>query len=226
MRPFINGRSAMKNWLLVLFIIVITSTSASASYLSIGFAGTSEKAINASPGSTFDVNVYIYMGESSSDIITGVSFGNTEEPMLSQIGTSVELANWVTDEVNGPLGTNRFVVETVTSPVTDVPGTRILLGVQKIRVNPNAVPGSVLLVMFNHFNDISIASDTGLLTYNRAYGDYAGYWAFGTGDPGNFYGPPTAIVPKDPLAIQVVPEPASLALLVLGGAGPDPLQIE
>ncbi len=206
----------MKNWLLVLFIIVITSTSASASYLSIGFAGTSEKVVDATISGTIDINVYITMGASSSDIISGVAFGNTYDSHLTQLNSTTSLDNWSAAGVNAPFGSNQFAVgagNAVTDSVTAAPGERILLGVQTVRYYLGV--GGVAQITFDDIGPISIGSDTGLLSYNQAYGDWAGYWAYGAGDPGKSSGPNQR--PADPLFLVESPEPASLTLLALGG---------
>ncbi len=204
----------MKKMLLTLAVVAMMASTASASYLSIGFAGTAEKTVDVEVGHTVDVNVYVTMGASSSDIISGVAFGNVADPILTQTNVATDLPNWTPAGVNAALGSNQFAVGcSVADAVTAAPGTAILLGVQTILVG--GALGDTAQLMFA--DPVNIGSDTGLLSYNQAYGDWAGYWAYGTGDPGKLTGPPATQRPADPLTINVIPEPASLALLAIGG---------
>ncbi len=211
----------MKKYVFVLVMVLSISTSVNAAYLSIGFADTSGNTRLTWPGEVIDINVYVTMGAYSSDVISGVAFSNTAVTGLSQVGIGSEpvLPLWIAGGVNGPFGSNQFAVgasNAVTDSVTAAPGTRILIGVQKVEVDFWAAGEYELEITFGTHAPTNIGSDTGLLTYNQAYGDYAGYWAFGTGDPGKSDGPAPTHRPADPLIVYM-PEPASLALLAIGG---------
>ena len=55
---------------------------------------------------------------------------------------------------------------------------------------------------------------TGFADLDLAFAAYSGYWTFGKGSPG--VSTMAVQIPRDPLIITKIPEPASLAILGLG----------
>ncbi len=175
-------------------VVLLVTGSVNASILSMGFGSPDVTEIDVPVGySTIDVNVYVTMGISSPDNISGVSFGtelydprfsDTAEYGLTQTNCTTSLLNWSAAGVNAPFGSNQFAVgahDAVVDSVTGAPGESLLVGVMEVGVYAEGV-GSMGFV-FSWHTPSNVGSDTGLLQYNESYGNYAGYWAYGAGDP-------------------------------------------
>ncbi len=223
----------MKKALVAVLAVALMATAADASTLSLKWAADeNSQAMPVAPGNSATVNVYVdtYEDSFNTDVVNTVFFKFASNPAdnLYMDHTTIVAGpvGWGAGGQSGTLGdlAQFAVANAAGADIVGVAGGQSTLVGSFIVTNQNAVAD---LQNKNIFADAYV--DGGILdaagdavNWDARYGSaYAGYWAYGDwGNPGwsttinkEEAGQPDA----NPLILVNVPEPASLALLALGG---------
>ena len=216
----------MKKALLSLVAVGMMTASASAATLSLQWnSQPGVDKIDLAPSDTAVIDVILQLGSAGGDNWSGVFFELEPVPATFVANSNVAgPTNWLAEQsqTGGILGGvgDQFNVFTNTAPDI-VTGSGTILVVQfAIHLNDDGAPlGTQYDIAFSGGNDQlvdALGAFGALVGASDPYTAYSGYWTYGKGSPGVTQ-MMNQIIPRDPLIITKVPEPASLALLALGG---------
>ena len=214
----------MKKRMLSIMVIGLVATSAHAATLSMGWsAQPGVDKLTLGPSDSAVVDVFLELGANGGDNWAGVFFEFDPIPatlVTDSLVTSVP--GWATSGTTGEiLGQFAQVNVGALDPFAGaLTGTGTVLIAQfTIHLEEDGLP---LGTQYELTIDNDTGPGPGLVTstasfaaLNPAFAAYSGYWTFGKGSPG--VNTMAVQIPRDPLIITKIPEPASLAILGLGG---------
>ena len=228
----------MKKVLLVMLVAGLAASTANAATLWMSFPGSGGEKANAVKEWTLatseTVEIEIYLDMLAGDNFTGgfhsnepVALGPPRVPaLLDQTAVATPLAGWSAAAsvggLLGALGTQVNIADN--SPlVPEIVGpASVLWGTQTIhQVDPTLhgeEKGNVdYEITFDHatvgLGYLTAGGAAVSYVHNMGWASlYSGYYTYGAGSPGG-----NKIALRDPLILHHIPEPASLALLALGG---------
>jgi hypothetical protein len=231
-----EGGEHMKKVLLFTLVAGLTASTANAATLWMSFPGSggdpgqAVKEWTLATSETVDIEIYLTMV--AGDNFTGgfhsnepVALGPPRVPaLLDQTAVGTPLAGWSSAAsvagLLGALGTQVNVADN-TPLVPEIVGPGgVLWATQTIhQVDPTLhgeEKGNVdYEITFDHATvGLGYLKGGNAVNYihSTLWAGYSGYYTYGAGSPGG-----TKIAPRDPLILHHIPEPASLALLALGG---------
>jgi hypothetical protein len=217
----------MRKFLLSVLAVAVMAGTASAAQVSLQWAsGLEIEELDVSDTALIDVYVNLVGGDSMS----GLFFGNGVVSPFSwaEVGDVIEMTGVigapgvaVGDSVLGTFcdpGDGQFAIfDYGVNPVIG-PGN-IFVGQLEIHVHQNPIlqESDMIGIVFKH-DTVFLLDEMGTaMTYHGTYGIYSGYYNYGKGSPYVPAQKKSPGQPMDPLWLHIVPEPASLALLALGG---------
>lgn len=212
----------MKKLMLAALVLGMAVVPANAVFLNLSWSDTDPNVSNIDLGVGGTANMYVWLtGAFPADAISTVFFEYNAAPVMVGATTAAP-ANWVDTDNPGQMGGVgvQFAAATNTPATDSVSGPGdVLIGWSEITVMDAGQGASdIIEITINHALNPGILDDAGAFyTYQAAYAaTYQGYWAYGTGSPGVAAQKTTPGQARNPLTIHI-PEPASLALLALGG---------
>ena len=209
----------MKRVVAVVLVGMFAAT-AGAAELNLLFADGS-KEVTLQPSETVEVDVWFEMN--AGDTLAAIGYRHDAAPGLFNVPAAVPgPIGWATGSTAGILGTPAefvgFSGPALAGPTANPPG--VLVGSYTIHQLPDPPPPADYLITVDVDVPMNIQKGDGsqytLLCMGSGYQGYAGYFAIGSGSPGDTDGF-ACPSPADPLIVHCIPEPASLALLALGG---------
>ena len=212
----------MKKVLLGVFAASMLGASASAATLSLSWnSQPGVDKISLMPSDTAVIDVILELGANGNDTVSGVFFELEPAPATYVANSNVPgPTNWLAEQsqTGGPLGGfgAQFNVFTNTAPDIITGTGTILIGQFSIHLEEDGMPlGTQYDIAFSGGNDQLVNALGAFAALDSNYTAYSGYWTYGKGSPG--VAAMMVQIPRDPLIITKVPEPASLAILALGG---------
>lgn len=206
----------MKKALLALLVVALVATASNAAVLSMKWAGTDADTVDLLPGQSAVAEIWVTLG--TGDDLINYFGGNESAPMLAQTGVTTPVPGWIDASVSGVLGAPGQQVSVGTpGAVTPLQGGTHLIALQTIEVNAAAPFESFHDVTFDHASVGLLDRTGGAYTFGPSLaGIVPHFYTYGQGSPGVADGG-LGGSERDPLVVHVIPEPASLALLALGG---------
>jgi hypothetical protein len=236
----------MKKLIVMLVAVGLMAGTANAATLWMQFEGGVDE-VTLAPSDNVNVEIYVDLvaGEQLSTVFypnwpdtpyEPIAYPNVEG--LEQVALSTPLAGWSTAGAGGPLGNGASGAPQQFAAAADNPGTgsisgpgTFLIGIQTIHQNDitNAQSAFFNGLPEYDFYPIMFGGDPGTPTaqildnqgaayaFDPRYPSYAGYYTYGQGASAVLNAKGNPIIGDDPLIVNCIPEPASLALLALGG---------
>jgi hypothetical protein len=216
----------MKKFVVTVLVVGMAATAADAATLRMNFPGGATEWTLA-PSETVEVEIWIDL--LAGDNFIGGFYSNEDAPGLLQQSTSAPLPGWAADpfgdgKILGPTTGQQVNVGDATPLVQEITGPgSYLWAIQVIHQEADPPPPVDYDVAFAHDSvNLFFYQNASNPSVNFTYWDpsgsgYAGYYSYGTGSPYVAGTKQHAGQPANPLILHCVPEPGSLALLVLGG---------
>jgi hypothetical protein len=221
----------MKRFVLMALVVGMVATAASATTIGIRFKDfPDDTKVFLDVTDTVEIEVVVMIPAGSGGTLSGFAgvFAPVVDDNLSIISSESKTPDWEDLSIWGVLGSQSEegpgapgsvkAAFAAISPSQDSLGEgTFALGNVTIHMDALGAIDNKEIVFDHAFVDLFDAAGAGL-SYAPTYGGtYGSYWGYGTyGSPGAT-GPFSGVDARSPLFIQKVPEPASLAFLVLGG---------
>ena len=204
----------MKKALLSVVLVGVMAVAANAATLSMTFPGGAQTADMAVGGTA---TVEIHLSVLPTDSIKTVFFGDNLVDVMQLAHTPGDFDQTADASKNLQFGVpgQQAQYQKSAGPVSN---GDFLIGYQTIQLMAGT-PGDTVNLTFNHAS-VGLLDGTGAAyTYGPSYvGMFPSMWAYGDyGAPADADGGAYGSQATNPLQINVIPEPASLALLALGG---------
>ena len=199
-----------------LLFVGMIAVSANGATLSMCFSGGNSHIV-AMPGETVEIEIHLTV--SSNELVKTVFFGNNEAPFYQIAHTGVEFDQIAANPaaVNLQLGVPGQQAQFQNSAGPVGYGS-YLIGTQTIHLGYDAGWGYYNEISFNH-ESVGILDEIGrAFIYDPEYANvWPDVWAYGDyGAPENASGS-YGSQDYNPLVVYFIPEPTSLALVLLGG---------
>lgn len=212
----------MKKLMLGALVLGMMVVPANAAYINLSWSDTDPNVSNIDLGVGGTANMYVWITNTfPADAISTLYFEYNAAPVM--VGqTTAAPANWADTDNPGQMGAVgvQFAAATNTPATDSVTGPGdILIGWSEITVMDAGQGASdVIEITINNDLNVGVLADDGTFyAYHPGYAaTYQGYYAYGTGSPEVAGKKTTPGQSRNPLTIHI-PEPASLALLALGG---------
>jgi hypothetical protein len=222
----------MKKLLVILFVGVFAA-SANAATLSMLFddgpvdqGPYPKEEITLSPSETAVLSIYIDL-KANDPGFSGLAGQFEDAPGLAAVGEAAAPANWNADSALGPLGVgvgkyvaNYFTTDAVVDALRG-PGQFLVAEIVIHQLNEPLPPQDYEIVFYHNPAAFSwdLTNEIGSsFTFHPKFegNSYSGYYTYGKGAP-DAGALMTGYTYRDPLIVHCIPEPGSMALLVLGG---------
>jgi hypothetical protein len=208
----------MRSAVVITIATLLFAGASQAAVLRMAWAGTDGDTWQMSPGDTAVLETWVDLIEGEE--VINVFYANERVP-ATQIAVSTSVPGWVERSTHGGLGAIGQQVS-VGTPAAASPvfgPASFLAAEQTIQLDETTTPGDLIEITYWHLTVglVDLVPDIFPFAPDLA-GTVPGFYTYGAGSPG-VAAPGLGESPRQPLFIEVVPEPASFFLLALGMMG-------